>query len=252
MSETTVSVKPKKPITVLLSCILLLLTVLLYLIYIFSPLPCFSYGVLTNELKDSELYGDMQSGKSFCFVGDSITCGSEAYGTPWYRHLEKHITGDVSNFSHGGWTSKVLVRYEDNIPEADIYVIAIGINDVLFFDKSYSAHDAEEYILALEELTDYLEQRSPGAKFYYITPWPAFDRPEEVNTRFDEYIDALKGWCSDNGKICIDPRPYIIEVVEAEGQERYMFNTFHPNKRRGVGLYAYAVMQAEHQRSGTN
>ena len=35
------------------------------------------YGGMTDELKDSEFFEDLQSGRSICFLGDSITAGTD-------------------------------------------------------------------------------------------------------------------------------------------------------------------------------
>ena len=51
------------------------------------------------------LLEDMESGMSFCFVGDSITRGSVTDDIPWYEPMKPFITGEIMNFSEGGWTS---------------------------------------------------------------------------------------------------------------------------------------------------
>ena len=126
MKERSVTTNaPRKRIHILPIIVAVILTASL-LITVFIH-PCFFY----SDLKDSELFDDMQSGRSFCFLGDSITNGTMSDGIPWYHHLEKYIKGDVLNLSHSGWTSDNLVAEKENIPEADLYVIAIGVNDVV-------------------------------------------------------------------------------------------------------------------------
>lgn len=211
--------------------------------------PCFFYGLMTKDLLDSELADDMRSGASFCFIGDSITYGTETGGIPWYHHLEKHISGEIMNFSYGGWTSVTLIEKMDEIPDADIYVIAIGINDVLFPDLLPAANDAREYTDNLKILTDHLKEISADAKFYYITPWIFCGQPADKEMRRIEFAEALKSWCNNKDRICIDPQPLISDVIGKHGRLIFMTpNGYHPDKIFGVGLFCHSVLEAEHQR----
>lgn len=206
------------------------------------------YGGMTSELKDSEFYEDMSSGKTFCFLGDSITCGTETGGITWFDPLVPYIKGDVINYSYGGWTSKDLAGNLEPIPAADIYVVAVGINDVLRAEELPDEFTTEKYIANLEVLTDRLRESSPDSKIYFITPWIFFDRSDECNRLREEFSEALMNWCNGEDRICIDPYPFTLAVTEADGREPYMYNYFHPNAERGVGLFSYSVLAADHQR----
>lgn len=208
---------------------------------------CPVYGGMTPELEDSRFYEDMISGKSFCFVGDSITYGTQTGGVTWYDPLTPYIKGDIYNYSQSGWTSETLASKAEEIPVADIYVVAIGINDVLFSDDALGAGTPEEYISNLEILTDTLTKKNPDARFYFITPWIFFDHPAHINELRDEFSNALINWCDDNSRICIDPYSVTLSIIESEGRDRFMVNSFHPNGTRGVGLFSYAVLYSSHQ-----
>ena len=207
------------------------------------------YGGMTGELKDSELYEDMQSGKSFCFLGDSITAGSATEGIPWYQPLTPYISGTVSNFSRGGWTVSNLIDKADNIPEADIYVIAIGINDILFPEDEDSAQTALEFASKCKELGELLTNRSPGSKIYFILPWSFIDSDSSFVERGSRFRSALAQTCIVKGYRYINPDPVIQSVIEDEGESKYMYNDFHPNAPDGIGLYCYAVLMDAHDRS---
>lgn len=207
------------------------------------------YGGMTGELKDSEFYEDMQSGKSFCFLGDSITAGSETEGIPWYRPLTPYISGTVSNFSRGGWTVSNLIDKADNIPEADIYVIAIGINDILFPEAEASAQTALEFATRCKELGDLLTTASPGCKIYFILPWSFIDSDQSFVERGDRFRSALTQTCIAKGYNFINPDPVIQSVLADKGSIKYMYNDFHPNAPDGIGLYCYAVLTDAHNRS---
>ena len=207
------------------------------------------YGGMTDELKDSEFYEDMQSGKSFCFLGDSITAGSLTEDIPWYQPLTPYISGTVSNFSRGGWTVSNLIDKADNIPEADIYVIAIGINDILFPEDEDSAQTALEFAARCKELGELLTNRSPGSKIYFILPWSFIESDTSFVERGSRFRSALAQTCIAKGYRYINPDPVIQSVIEDEGASKYMYNDFHPNAPDGIGLYCYAVLKDAQKRS---
>lgn len=237
----------------LLTILLILSAALLAIIIMRSmPVKYEIYGGLTTELKNSELYEDMQSGKSVCFLGDSITAGTATGGIPWYQPLIPHIQGSIMNLSRGGWTSSDLIAYGDSIPSADIYVIAIGINDVIYLDDGMGAGSSENFIANLEELTSIIRAVSPEAKMYFITPWPFINFPDHINEYRIEFSDALCAWCNGTDRIAVDPYPVIMEVLDSEGTSKYMLNDFHPDTPDGVGLFSYAVLRQEHLRRAGN
>ncbi len=201
----------------------------------------------TSITYSNELIEDMESGMSFCFVGDSITRGSVTDYIPWYDPMTPFIRGEVMNFSEGGWTSQWLVDLRDEVPVADVYVVAIGINDVLYIDQPLGAASVEEFIDNLQIFTDALKAKSPDAKFYYITPWPFLNFPEETYELCGEFRDAMAEWCSNEGFVCIDPFDTILEVLNNSDPSIYMWNDYHPNAPEGIGLYSYAVMQASNR-----
>ncbi len=211
------------------------------------------YGGMNDELKDSELFEDMQSGRSICFIGDSITYGFNNEGIPWYEPLVPYIRGEILALSFSGWKTSDLIANGDKIPSADIYVVAIGVNDVIHFDSdSVDPADAEEYREDLEQLSGLVLRISPDAKLYFVAPWPFFYEFERVENRADLYCETLEEWCDESGYIYIDPNPFILPIVEEDGLSKYSDDGLHPNAPDGVGLYSYAVLIAEHDRRMQN
>ena len=195
-------------------------------------LPPKFYGEMTEELKDSGFYRDIAGGGTVCFVGDSITVGTQTRDLGWYEPLVPYIKGKVVRFAHSGWTTTDLLEHEDEIPAADIYVVAIGINDVT--RPQDGAATAEEYVENLKALSEGLD-----GKIYYVAPWIVVDGTENEVKRRDEYAAGLSSWA---GEAAIDPYPSISRVLEEEGAQKYMRDRLHPNLRRGLGLYCYAVL----------
>ncbi len=202
------------------------------------------YGGMTDELKNSELFEDLQSGRSVCFLGDSITAGTEINGIHWYDPLTPYIKGSISNLSTGGWMVQYLIEQATAIPNADIYVIAIGINDVIFRNAVKSAQTPEEFAQRCSLLADTIKGISPDAKLYFIAPWTFIGQSEDINDLGNSFRDALKDMCAGSGYQYINPDPVITSVIYAEGYDKYMYNDFHPNASEGVGLYSYAVLKA--------
>lgn len=256
MDNLTGKTKSRKT-TVFLSVILVLLVLFslsffliipaarhYYIMHIDYPV----YGGMNGELTDNELFEDMQSGRSFCFLGDSITCGNEIEGITWYRPLIPYIKGGISNLSHAGWMVGNLLQEKDNIPVADVYVVAVGVNDVMFPKSRFSGGTPIGYTSCLRELARAIKVRSRDAKIYFIAPW-TFHNQDEVSTlRAENFRHALYVWCKENGYICIDPDPVLVSVFKENGTEAFMKDDFHPNAPAGVGLYSYAVLKADHDR----
>lgn len=203
-------------------------------------------GGLTDELKDSELYKDMSGGGSFCFIGDSITNGTYTDGIPWYQPLTQYISGEIMNFSQKGWMVQDLIEHRNDIPVADNYVIAIGINDVLFHNYENASVTATEYIKHIEELSVILLEISPKAKLYFITPWVFFDLEDNYFERGNQYRTALIEWCNNSDFICINPEPIILSVIDKNNVKDYMYDSIHPNATGGAALYSYAVLKDSH------
>ena len=195
--------------------------------------------------QDNQLFEDMESGMSFCFVGDSITRGSVTDYVPWYEPLTPFIQGEVMNFSEGGWTSQWLVELRDQAPAADVYVIAIGINDILFIDQPLGAASVEEFIANMQIFEDTLMSISPNAKLYYITPWPFLNFPDDAYECRDEFVDAMVTFCNEEeNRILIDPYETIMNVLSESDPSVYMWNDYHPNAPQGIELYSYAVLKS--------
>ena len=248
--------KTGKTIAIVLSIVFLLLVFGFFAFVFLSPAASSKpteqatyelYGGMTADLQDSEFFKDLQSGRSVCFLGDSITAGTEIGGVHWYEPLLPYIKGDISNLSTGGWMVQDLIDLTGNIPKSDIYIIAIGINDVLFPNAVKSAKTSAEFIERAALLAENIMGISPDAKIYFISPWTFITDKQELNEAGSQYRSALKDLCAEKSFVYIDAEPIVVSVLNAEGTNKYMFNNFHPNASKGVGLSSYAVFTAAHE-----
>ncbi len=205
-------------------------------------------GGITETLKDSELFSDLESGKSICFLGDSITKGTVTGGIPWYKPVLPYIKGEVFNLSDTGWMVKDLIDRESGIPVVEIYVVAIGVNDILLPDDERASSNSSEYVKRLEQLARIIKSKSSDAKIYFVTPWPFYNWGSLCDERSVQFHDAIIKWCSRTDYICIDAQPIITEIINVEDRMKYMCDTIHPNSANGIKLYCYAVLKTEYDR----
>ena len=216
---------------------------------------------ISETMKTGIIYPLLQNSKSVCFVGDSLTEGTKNGGIPWYEPLEHIITdknpalqtGKISNVSVGGCTSKMLLEEKmlQKIVNADaeLYVIAIGTNDIRYRDPKICAMTAEEYIANLQALQHEIKNKHPEVKLVFIAPWTSTDGDLNSKLPFAEkmkmnqkYSDALKKWCFESGNVYVDPNTYIADKLNRYPRSRYLTDFIHPNGREGVQLYSEATL----------
>ncbi len=206
---------------------------------------------LTEDMVNGELWPLLESSENICFLGDSITEGTANCGCPWYEPILEYIPDKtITNFSKGGCTVKYLIDNKDIIPTSDLYVIAIGTNDVRHFDREDSSVTPEEYINRIKELTDILLQRNPSAELVFIAPWYSTDgdtatvlsysKKLELNKAFS---DALYDYCHKYGYGYININEELKHILDTELRSNYMVDHIHPNSTSGVILYSELVLK---------
>ena len=207
---------------------------------------------ITDKMKSRKFYELLTSAKNVCFVGDSITAGSRNNGVPWYEPIEHLIGGRALNRAWDSCTTKRLLKdhlEEITSADANLFVIAIGTNDVRYRDATICSMDATEYVARLTELRKAIVENHPKAKFVFITPWTSLmsDKVSRLHQldkvkMNDEYSAALKVMCAGNGDVFIDPEAHILRRLLIEPRSKYLRDAIHPNATEGVKLYAEAVM----------
>ncbi len=207
---------------------------------------------ITDEMRGGKFYRQLIDVENVCFVGDSITAGSRNGGVPWYEPIERLIRGKVFNRGWDSCTTKRLLKdhiEEITSTEAELFVIAIGTNDIRYRDEKICAMDAAEYVDRLSELRRLIVEKNSGARFIFLTPWYSLagDRVSKINHAgrkklIAEYVAALSAMCAANGDTLLDPKAYILGRLSTELRSKYMLDWIHPNATEGVKLYAEAVM----------
>lgn len=203
---------------------------------------------ITPEMKNTAFYQLIANSDSVCFVGDSITAGSKNGGFGWYEPMmaafPKHI---VHRRAWGSATTMTLLDNINAVSEcsADVFVIAIGTNDVRYRDEKSCAMDQESYIRNISALITGISESNPGAKFVFIAPWLALENDpytqvsvQERDILLKEYGDALRAYSEKNSHLFIDPNPAIAEVLSRYAPSDYLLDHIHPNAGRGIALYS--------------
>lgn len=207
---------------------------------------------LTDEMRSGLLYSSIAAADSVCFIGDSVTEGTKNGGCPWYEPIEAYFPDKkILNYSKGGCTVSYMTERADEIPAADLYVIALGTNDVRYRDKSTCAMTAEDYVFGINELKTGLSAASPSAGFVFIAPWYSTDGDRYCPMSFsektalnDEYCMALEEYCKNNSIGFINANGYIKNALSTAPDRKYLLDHIHPNSSEGARLYSEAALKS--------
>lgn len=205
--------------------------------------------------RDSELYRLMEPSSSIVFIGDSITYGSHNSSHPWYEPIMAHFPNtEVVNISKPSVTLRNAVHeFGDAIlnSKGDLYVIALGTNDVRYRDGQNCALTPEAYIEDMERLISLVRSANPSASIALVAPWVTLDN--DRNSRLDQdeklemvcaYSDALQEYALENGFCFLDANPLLLSFFEEHQRFQYTNDGVHPNETKGIDLYAWAVMES--------
>lgn len=205
---------------------------------------------LTEEMKNGELYKAFEKADSICFIGDSLTEGTKNGGCPWYEPIEEYLyEKEIYNFSKGGCTVSYINENADSIPIADLYVIAVGTNDVRYRDRTQCAMTAEDYVNEIDKLRATLLKKNDKAGFVFIAPWYSTDGDPfcplsyDLKTQLnDEYSKALNEYCDEQKIAFINANTYIRNMLCQNPDSQFLLDHIHPNSGKGVVMYSEAAL----------
>ncbi|OGO86746.1 MAG: hypothetical protein A2Y22_05905 [Clostridiales bacterium GWD2_32_59] len=207
---------------------------------------------ITDEMTKTDLYKLFCKSKTVCFVGDSITAGSENGGYSWYEPLMASFPDSiVYKEAWGAATTLTLLEKIETIARhsADLYVIAIGTNDVRYRNKKTCAMDASSYIENINSLIVKILSKKPNAHFVLISPWLALDNDpytqisvEKRDLMLSQFGEALRLYCEKKDYCFIDPNPAIDEMFLRCSPSKYLIDHIHPNASVGINLYSEKVL----------
>jgi lysophospholipase L1-like esterase len=209
---------------------------------------------IIEKNKNKELFKLIDNSYSITFIGDSITEGTKNNLHPWYEPLVYYFKNKkIINISKGSYTTELIIRnYKNLINESnsDLYIIALGTNDVRYRNEKICAMTKERYIQNIETIIRFAKGNSHISKFVLIAPWlsdknDAVSRLNEYqkNKLLKEYSESLNEFSNKNDYLFINPNNYIFKKIQ-NNITKYLLDHIHPNEKDGIELYSEAVINS--------
>nr|WP_289037970.1 CapA family protein [uncultured Allobacillus sp.] len=209
---------------------------------------------IPGKLKNKSIVKLLSKSKSVCFVGDSVTEGTRNGGYGWFEPLAESFSHlELNRFTKGNIATPFLVERADEIADfkSDLFVIAVGTNDVRYRNPKHCAMTSTQYIDNLDYIVQKVISKNKSAKFVFIAPWttdshdPISKLPKEERFNLlEEYSSALKKYAKSKGFVYIDPNPFISAKFKTRNPKTWIKDHIHPNANEGIHLYSDAVLQS--------
>ena len=217
----------------------------------YFDLPNFSKNFCNklNKYSEHEIYKYIKNSNSITFIGDSITEGTKNGYHPWYEPMINCFHNKkIKNISKGSYTTKLLFqKFKNKIIDSltDLYIIALGTNDIRYRDSSICAMNPNEYIYQIDKIVKLTKNHK--SKVIFIAPW--FSMPNDYISKLNhkdkknlmkEYSLKLKDYAEKNSYLFIEPNDYLKKIV-LKNKKIYMVDHIHPNFPIGIELYCESV-----------
>lgn len=214
------------------------------------------FKCVVQKYKDKKIYKLIDQSKKITFIGDSITKGTYAnHHHPYYEPLMENFDNKtIINISELGYTTKKIYNeYKEEITNSnsDLYIIALGINDIRFRNPKSCAMNSEEYILQLDKIVQLVNKIDNDCNFVFIAPWLSLSNDiksklsenAKINM-INEYSKKLNEYCKKQGYLYINPNNYIEEKLNDDDGDatKYIIDYIHPNDTDGIKLYSEAIL----------
>lgn len=207
---------------------------------------------LTDSHKKTRLYKVISESDSVMFIGDSITEGTKNGGYGWYEPLMSNFSNvNVKKSAKGGETTITALERGDFLNDvADVYIIALGTNDVRYRSEK-SAMTSDAYVNNIKTIVDRIQNLNEKAFFVFISPWTTdhydpytpLSETERISM-LSEYGIELKKFAINNEFLFIDPNPEISKTLNDGYARDFLIDHIHPNVKKGIDLYSNAVINA--------
>ena len=206
-----------------------------------------------EKYTSGKIYRYINSSKKITFIGDSITEGTKNGNHPWYEpmiHCFKNK--EIINISKGSYTTKLIIKmFGDELSKSksDLYIIALGTNDIRYNDSSICAMNETDFINQLDRIVDITKNNE--SKYIFIAPWlSTSDDPvsklvhKDKNQKMKKYSLALEMYTKNKNFIFINSNEYLEKYI-LENKKKYMVDYIHPNDKDGIELYCESIFKNE-------
>lgn len=207
-----------------------------------------------KEYNDSKLVSIIRDAKKVCFVGDSITDGMKNGGYGWYEPLMQMFPGvEVESFALGAKTSVYFEINKEQIAglNADVYVIAVGCNDIRYRDPASCAMDEKVFVNNIKSICDTIRTNNREARLVLVSPWESLNPDrfcrvsvEEKNRLYKAYDEALHNYSLRIKAVYVNPNPYISKLLKDKPsyREDVFLDHIHPNADQGIRVFSEACI----------
>ena len=207
----------------------------------------FCFGLY--KYSKTEIYKTIENSNSITFIGDSITEGTKNGFHPWYEPMLKCFKNKIiKNISKGSYTTKLILEdFEDELKysKTDLYIIAIGTNDIRYRKRSICAMNSKSYIKQIEKIVKLCKNKK--SKFVLISPWFSLYndilsklKNKDKKLLIKKYSSQLKKYAKKNKYIFVNPNTYLEKIIN-KNKEKYMVDYIHPNNKNGIKLYSKSI-----------
>ena len=208
---------------------------------------------VVEKYKNKELYKLINNSENITFIGDSITEGTKNNFHPWFEPLVHSFDNKkIINISKENYTTKrILIDFKNHIlsSKTQLYIIAIGTNDIRFRNQTICAMNKNEFIEEINKIVDLIKKSNINSKIVLITPWMSLPSDtisivhgNEKKKLYDEYSFSLKEYCEKNNFTFINPNLYLETILNENSKKKYLIDFIHPNDNEGIELYSEAVL----------
>lgn len=204
-----------------------------------------------EEGGQNALHQVLRNARRVLVVGNSILEGTQNGGYPWFEPLGAiYPEVEFMNQSKGGATSLSVLDFfkKEDSPEADVLILALGVNDVRYRNPELCSMDAGEFVRSMEGIISFFKHRNPEASVCMVSLWPAYDNDPfcplpvvERDQLIDEYNDALRKFCIRENFLFVDACSKIREFMKSRVTDEYIIDHIHPNANAGIIAYANSV-----------
>ena len=209
-------------------------------------------NIIKEKYTNKKLFKLIIDSYSIAFIGDSITEGTKNNFHPWYEPLIYYFDNKkIINISKGSYTTMLIIKdfkYHIMKSKSDLYIIALGTNDVRYRDANICAMTKEDYINNVKTIIKFSKKYNKKAKFVLIAPWLSNPidtvsklNETEKNKFLNDYANSLKNFCKRNNYLFINPNPFIYNIIK-NNISNYILDQIHPNENNGIELYSEAVL----------
>lgn len=204
------------------------------------------------DLHRQEFYAALCDARRTVMLGDSITAGSKNGGYGWFEPMVGLFpNNEFVNRGIGSETTETLLAHLDrDVAEAaDLFVVAIGTNDVRYRDASICAMDVDAFLHNVERIAEKIRVAQPDAKIAFVNVWLAYDNDrfsrlpaDERDALIADYNRALGDFCAERGHLFLAANDHIRRYLSRHITDEHILDHIHPNANQGVKLYSNAVL----------